>query len=102
MQTRTLGKSGLQVSALGLGCMGLSYGYGPAVEKQTGISLIRSADEFFVRVGTVDFGGIEKSDTQFEGAMEGGDGLVIVVRPVGRAHAQATEAEFGDFESLAA
>lgn len=45
MQKRTLGKSGLTVSALGLGCMGLSFGYGPAVEKQTGIDLIRAAVE---------------------------------------------------------
>jgi aryl-alcohol dehydrogenase-like predicted oxidoreductase len=45
MQTRKLGNSGLEVSALGLGCMGLSYGYGPAVEKQQGISLIRAAVE---------------------------------------------------------
>jgi aryl-alcohol dehydrogenase-like predicted oxidoreductase len=43
MQTRKLGKSGLEVSALGLGCMGLSFGYGPAVEKQQGIDLIRAA-----------------------------------------------------------
>lgn len=45
MQKRTLGKSGLEVSALGLGCMGLSYGYGPAVEKKDGINLIRAAFE---------------------------------------------------------
>ena len=43
MQKRTLGKSGLEVSALGLGCMGLSFGYGPATEKQQAIALIRSA-----------------------------------------------------------
>lgn len=43
MQRRKLGKSGLEVSALGLGCMGLSYGYGPAVDKQVGIALIRAA-----------------------------------------------------------
>src|SRR3954447_19994839 len=43
MQKRKLGKSNLEVSALGLGCMGLSYGYGPAVDKQEGISLIRAA-----------------------------------------------------------
>jgi len=45
MQKRRLGKSDLEVSAIGLGCMGLSFGYGPAVEKQQGISLIRAAFE---------------------------------------------------------
>jgi aryl-alcohol dehydrogenase-like predicted oxidoreductase len=45
MQTRTLGRSNLEVSALGLGCMGMSYGYGPAGDKQQMISLIRSAVE---------------------------------------------------------
>src|SRR5207244_12783862 len=45
MQKRKLGKSNLEVSATGLGCMGLSFGYGPAVDKQHGISLIRSALE---------------------------------------------------------
>jgi pyridoxine 4-dehydrogenase len=45
MRKRQLGKSGLEVSALGLGCMGLSFGYGPAVEKEQGIALIRAAHE---------------------------------------------------------
>ncbi len=45
MQKRTLGKSGLEVSALGLGCMGLSYGYGPSTEKEHAIKLIRAAYE---------------------------------------------------------
>ena len=45
MQKRNLGKSNLEVSAIGLGCMGMSFGYGPATEKQTAISLIRSAVE---------------------------------------------------------
>jgi aryl-alcohol dehydrogenase-like predicted oxidoreductase len=45
MQTRELGKSGLEVSALGLGCMGMSFGYGPASDKQEMISLIQSAVE---------------------------------------------------------
>lgn len=43
MKTRKLGNSGLEVSALGLGCMGLSYGYGPAASKNDGIKLIRAA-----------------------------------------------------------
>jgi aryl-alcohol dehydrogenase-like predicted oxidoreductase len=45
MQKRKLGKSGLEVSALGLGCMGLSFGYGPATEKSQAIALIRAAFE---------------------------------------------------------
>ncbi|TDR37758.1 aldo/keto reductase family protein [Tahibacter aquaticus] len=43
MKTRQLGNSQLNVSAIGLGCMGLSYGYGPAVDRAEGIALIRSA-----------------------------------------------------------
>jgi aryl-alcohol dehydrogenase-like predicted oxidoreductase len=45
MQKRKLGKSNLEVSALGLGCMGMSFGYGPAANKQDMISVIRSAVE---------------------------------------------------------
>jgi aryl-alcohol dehydrogenase-like predicted oxidoreductase len=45
MQKRTLGNSTLEVSALGLGCMGLSYGYGPATDRQQAIKLIRAAVE---------------------------------------------------------
>jgi len=45
MQKRRLGKSDLEVSAMGLGCMGLSFGLGPAVEKKDGIALIRAAVE---------------------------------------------------------
>ena len=43
MQTRTLGKSGLEVSALGLGCMGMSFGYGPPADKKEMIALLRAA-----------------------------------------------------------
>ncbi|MND95108.1 General stress protein 69 [compost metagenome] len=45
MQKRLLGTSGLEVSAIGLGCMGLSYGYGPATDKDEAIRLIRAAFE---------------------------------------------------------
>jgi len=54
MDKRTLGRSGLEVSALGLGCMGLSYGYGPATDRQDGIKLIRRgarARRHFLRHG---------------------------------------------------
>jgi len=43
MKKRKLGKSNLEVSAIGLGCMGLSFGYGPATERQQAITLIRTA-----------------------------------------------------------
>jgi aryl-alcohol dehydrogenase-like predicted oxidoreductase len=43
MQQRQLGTSGLEVSALGFGCMGLSFGYGPAVDRQHGIAVLRKA-----------------------------------------------------------
>lgn len=48
METRELGKSGLKVSTLGLGCMGLSFGLGPATEKEQAIALIRKAYELGV------------------------------------------------------
>ncbi|TDW99056.1 aldo/keto reductase [Dinghuibacter silviterrae] len=48
MKKRILGKSGLEVSALGLGCMGLSFGLGPATERKTAIELIRKAYELGV------------------------------------------------------
>ena len=45
MQKRKLGNGNLEVSAIGLGCMGLSFGYGPATDKQDAIALIRAAVE---------------------------------------------------------
>src|SRR6195952_4701516 len=45
MNKRKLGKSGLEVSAIGLGCMGLSFGYGPAAERGAAVKLIRTAFE---------------------------------------------------------
>ena len=48
MKKRTLGNSGLEVSALGLGCMGLSYGYGPETSREDAIKLIRKAFELGV------------------------------------------------------
>jgi aryl-alcohol dehydrogenase-like predicted oxidoreductase len=45
MRSRTLGRNGLEVSAIGLGCMGLTYAYGPATERSTAIALLRAAVE---------------------------------------------------------
>jgi len=45
MQKRRLGSSQLEVSAVGLGCMGMSFGYGPAADKQEMITLLRAAVE---------------------------------------------------------
>src|SRR5689334_3206241 len=45
MKKRTLGKSGLEVSAIGLGCMGLSFGFGAPTEKSEAVKLIRAAVE---------------------------------------------------------
>lgn len=45
MQKRVLGRSGLEVSALGLGCMGLSFGYGPATDRTEAVSLLRAAHD---------------------------------------------------------
>src|SRR5215471_21446008 len=45
MQKRMLGKSGLEVSALGFGCMGISFGYGTASSREDGIAIIRAAFE---------------------------------------------------------
>ncbi len=52
MQKRKLGKTNLEVSALGLGCMGMSFGYGPAKDKQEMISVIREAVELGVTFST--------------------------------------------------
>jgi predicted aldo/keto reductase-like oxidoreductase len=53
MQKRKLGKSNLEVSAIGLGCMGMSFGYGPPADKTEMISLIRKAVELGVTFFTL-------------------------------------------------
>jgi len=53
MQKRALGKSGLEVSALGFGCMGISFGYGPAASRDDGIAIIRAAVDGASRSSTL-------------------------------------------------
>ena len=69
MQKRKLGKSGLEVSAIGLGCMEMSFGYGPAKDKQEMIPIIRAAVELgvtFFDTGGVE-GGLERKREVFWG-----------------------------------
>ena len=70
MQKRTLGKSGLEVSALGFGCMGLSFGYGPATDKDEAIKVIRAAYD-----GGVTF--FDTADTYSGGASEVATGRLV-------------------------
>src|SRR6266478_3801669 len=84
METRKLGNSNLEVSALGLGCMGMSVGYGPASDKKEMISLIRTAVErgvtFFDIAGAVkDL--IQQGKVKHFGLSEAG------VQTIRRAHA---------------
>lgn len=66
MQKRTLGRSNLEVSAIGLGCMTMSFGYGPAGDKQEMISLIRSAVEQGINEKTkFDSGGFRNNVPRF-------------------------------------
>jgi len=84
MQKRKLGKSNLEVSALGLGCMGLSYGYGPAVDKQAGISLLRAAVERGVTFfDTAEVYGPFKNEELVGEALEPFKGQVVIATKFG-------------------
>src|ERR1700723_334482 len=84
MQKRKLGNSSLEVSALGLGCMGLSYGYGPAVDKQQGISLIRAAVELGVTFfDTAEAYGPFKNEELLGRALQGRREQVVIATKFG-------------------
>jgi hypothetical protein len=59
----------------------------------------RLADQFFVLVRSVDVGGVEEVDAEFEGAVKGGDGFVVVASAVKLGHAHAAESESGNREA---
>jgi hypothetical protein len=81
---RKLGKSGLEVSALGLGCMGMSFGYGPPMDKQEAISLIRTAVERGVRFfDTAEVYGAYTNEELVGEALEPFRGRVVIATKFG-------------------
>jgi hypothetical protein len=79
MQKRKLGKSGLEVSALGLGCMGMSYAYGEIPEKKEMISLLHKAVETGANVLELSVSGLGESVSRFCSGNTGfrGSGIIL-------------------------
>ena len=83
MRTRTLGRSGLEVSAIGLGCMGMSYAYGPAGDRREMIALIRAAvDRGVTLFDTADIYDDGVSETILGQALHGHRDSVILATKV--------------------
>src|SRR5439155_18757418 len=83
MQKRKLGKSGLEVSAIGYGAMGLSHGYGPATDRQQAIALVRGAAERGVTLfDTAQIYGFENEEIVGE-ALEPFQGQVVIATKFG-------------------
>ena len=81
MQTRELGRSGLEVSAIGFGCMGLSFGYGPAIERSDAIALIREAHDLGVTFfDTAEAYGADNEDLLGEAVAPFRDKVVIATK----------------------
>lgn len=100
MQKRRLGSSDLEVSALGLGCMGLTFGYGPATDKQQAISLIRTAVErgitFF---DTAEIYGPFTNELIVGDALAPFRGQVVIATKFGFAPATPEETRWSDLDS---
>ena len=71
MEKRTLGKGGLEVSALGFGCMGISFGYGPATSREQGIAVIRAAFDGGVSLGEMGHAVLQLHGPECPGACPG-------------------------------
>jgi len=100
MQKRTLGSSGLEVSALGLGCMGLSFGYGPATDKQQAIALIRTAVERGVTFfDTAEVYGPFANEELVGEALEPFREQVVIATKFGFAPASPGESRWSSFDS---
>ena len=93
MQTRTLGNSGLTVSALGLGCMGMSWSYGPPKDKAEMIALLRAAVERGVTFfDTAEVYGPYHNEELLGEALEQFRGQVVIATKFGWAPASDSEA----------
>ena len=100
MQKRRLGNSDLEVSALGLGCMGLSFGYGPATDKQQAISLIRTAAERGVTFfDTAEVYGPFANEELVGEALAPIRDQVMIATKFGFAPSAANEARWSDLDS---
>ncbi len=100
MQKRRLGKSNLEVSALGLGCMGLSFGYGPATDKREAISLIRSAVEGGVTLfDTAEIYGPFTNEELVGEALAPFRGQVVIATKFGFKPASKDETHWSAFDS---
>ena len=100
MKKRRLGKSDLEVSALGLGCMGMSYGYGPAKNKQEMLELIRSAIEFGITFfGTAEVYGPFVNEELLGDALAPFRDQVIIATKFGFVPATETEERWSALDS---
>src|SRR5713226_10746619 len=100
MQKRKLGKSNLEVSAIGLGCMGMSFGYGPAGDKQEMISLIRSAVERGITfLDTAEVYGPFTNEELVGEALAPFRGQVVIATKFGHKPASDGEARWSELDS---
>src|SRR3954471_2611720 len=100
MQIRELGRSGLQVSAIGLGCMGMSWSYGPAGDKQEMIALIRAAVEKGVTFfDTAEIYGPLVNEELVGEALEPFRGQVVIATKFGFKPASEGEAHWSALDS---
>ncbi|MBB3357992.1 MULTISPECIES: aldo/keto reductase [unclassified Novosphingobium] len=92
MEKRTLGRSGLEVSAIGFGCMGLSYGYGPPVDEAAGVRLIRKAvDSGVTFFDTAEAYGPCANEELVGKALEGVRDAVVIATKFGFRHGKTAD-----------
>src|SRR3954470_18701133 len=100
MQKRKLGKSNLEVSALGLGCMGMSWSYGPAMDKPAAIALIRAAVERGVTFfDTAEVYGPLTNEELVGEALAPFHGQVVIATKFGFKSASEGEARWSELDS---